>query len=258
MFLTEITSLSIFKLSLLFPLFLFLILNTVLYFYKKSRISEDVITTIGAGLLMSLAFIDYIPKSLELTSPIEFSSIVLSTLIALLLIETHIIPRINLSFLTNSTPSMSSCHAHHHHFSQPSSFSAVGCLFVCAFFDGVKVGSGYLIGSITMTTTFIGTLLHMIPEGIVVLHLSNASRLPLKSSLMIQGFWCGIFGLGIGLTGWISKINIPEGFILSVGTATFIYVIFIHLLPVSFVKKNQLWFLASLILTTVFLNLVNH
>lgn len=246
--------------SLILPFLLFLFLSLCIYFLKRLEklISNDILTSISAGLLMSITFIRYVPQSLEMNSAFTFSIVLISSLVILLLIETHVIPLVNFKFLALETDeSMVQCdHIHHHHhhpFSHTSSLSAVGCLILCAFFDGLKITGGLFLDSTTALITLSGTLLHILPEGLAVLFLTHKSRLSKKATIIIQTIFCTSFALGMLLTSGLHALQVSNGIILSISTATLIYLTFIHLLPVSFNRKNQVWFLSSLFITSAFL-----
>lgn len=250
-------------LSFSLPILLFILLSLFLYFFNALNkfLSNDIMTSLSAGLLMSLTFIVYLPHSLQITSHFVFSITLLLSIVFLLLIETHLIPKFHFSnYFTSLTNQKNSCHhfhqQHYHPFSESGSFSTLGCLIICAFFDGIRIASGFLIGSATMGATVLASFLHILPEGMVVLALSKQSNLSQKSCFMIQSFFCLALFLGI-LSVSLINLKIDTGIILSFSTGTLMYVTFIHLLPVSFKKKTQVWFLLSLFVTSLVIGIIH-
>ena len=245
---------NILWLTALAPVLLFILLDLIFRVFSfKKFFSKNAIGAISAGLLLSLAFVHFLPHSLEDNTPLAFSLTMLITLVSLLLIETHLIPRLNFfnsSFIQEeSSPACSHYHQHHHHpFAHQSSFSAIGCLLICAFFDGVRLGSALLIDWATVGTAGVSAVFHIVPEGIAVMGLAKKS-LSSRQCRIIQTIFCAALGAGIFITGFLS-LKLPSNIILSLSTAAFLYVGFVHLLPVAFSKGNQKWFIGSVILSS--------
>jgi len=241
-------------LSLLAPLSLWLILliSTRLILFKKI-FSKDISTGISTGLIITLTFFHFIPESLEQHSSLSFSTTLLSTLFCLLLMETYLIPRLH--FLNKWFPFQKETnldchhyHLHHHHPSHVSSFSALGCILICSFFDGMSLGSALLIDTQTTITLAFALLIHILPEGLLVFTLARSSSLSLRYSLILQGLFCLALGLGIFSTG-ILILNFSGFNILALASGALIYVGFVHLLPIALQKEK--WFFITLILSSL-------
>lgn len=239
-------------LSALAPLVLFFSLTLSLKFiYLRKALTKNRVIGISAGLLMGLTFLDFIPHSLEYSSPLSFSLTILITLIVLLLIEVKLIPR--LSFLHAWLPELKDknmecrhIHQHHHHLSHISSFSAIGCMLICVFFDGIRLSSALTLNAHAAAFSSIALLAHILPEGVLVMSLAKNSGLSSRACFLLQGVFCVVLGLGAGLTGFVqiyfSKVNV-----LAVSSASLLYVCFIHLLPSALQKKSEKWFFFSLL-----------
>ena len=247
-------------LSALAPIVLFVSLTLSLKFLSLNNIlTENRVTGISAGLLVGLTFLDFIPHSVAQSSPFNFSITLLITLMGLLLIEVKLIPR--LDFLHHWIPELKNkkmecrhAHQHHYHLSHISSFSAIGCMLICVFFDGIRLASAVMLNVHTTIISAIALLAHILPEGIIVMGLAKNSGLSKRNCLLLKGVFCLVLGLGMVITGF-AQIYIAKVNILALSSATLLYVCFIHLLPSALQKKSERWFFCSLLLV-VFLHLM--
>ena len=221
---------------------------------------------LSSGLLISLVFIDFLPHALlKGGSAAAFSIASLSALIFVLFIEARLIPNLKFlnRFLDGGGEASSECshyHQHHHHpFSHPSSssglFSAMGCLLICAFFDGLRLASSILIHQEAFGVSALAVFFHIIPEGAAVMGLSQSSKL--SHRYFPQVLFCSFLALGIIVTG-ILRLQFSPSIILSFSAVTILYVSFVHLLPIAFSKGNQKWFLLSLVLSGLVLIFFQH
>ena len=219
----------------------------------KNALSQNYVTAFSAGLLTGLIFFKFLPHSLEEVSPFTFSIVILISLILLLLIETYLTGFLNRLFpnwARNKEGDCSHYHQHHHHFSH-GSFSAIGCLLICSFFDGVRIGSALWIDSLASVVTVLALFAHILPEGLSVVLLARGAGQ--KGRLFfLKLIFCVTFGLGILLTS-VGHFGVSEKIILMFSTASLFYVVFIHLLPVAFQRENQKWFFSALIFSTLLL-----
>lgn len=217
----------------------------------KKLFSQNHVTAVSAGLLTGLTFFKFLPHSLEEVSPFTFSIVILFSLILLLLIEsylTDVLARLFPEWRQNKIGDCSHYHQHHHHFAH-GSFSAIGCLLICSFFDGVRMGAALWIDSSTSVMTFAALFAHILPEGLAVLLLArNAGK---KGDLFfLKIVLCFLFGFGILLAG-VGHFEFFEHLVLMFSTASLFYVVFIHLLPVAFEHGNKRWFFSSLIFSAL-------
>jgi len=217
----------------------------------KKVFSQNYVTSVSAGLMTGLIFFKFLPHSLEEVSSFTFSMVLLCSLILLLLTETYLTGVLDRLFPKRNQSKAGSCshyHQHHHHFAH-GSFSAIGCLLICAFFDGVRMGAALWIDSSTSAMAFLALFAHILPEGLAVLLLTRGIG---KNNLFVKLILCVLFGLGILLTG-VGYFESFEKVVLMFSTASLFYVVFIHLLPVAFQRGNQRWFFSALIFSTLLL-----
>ncbi len=240
--------------ALVIPAVLFFVLSLSEKILTLKRIfSQNHITSLSAGLLTGLIFFKFLPHSLEDISPFVFSITILCSLILLLLIETHltgVLARLFPKWDQKESGDCSHYHQHHHHLAS-GSFSAVGCLLICSFFDGIRMGSALWIDSAASVMTIVALFAHILPEGLAVLLLAQGSGSK-NSSFILKLVLCSLFGIGILLTG-AGHFGVFEKVILMFSTASLFYVVFIHLLPAAFEKKNQKWFFSALLFSTLLL-----
>ena len=246
---------NIFLFALVAPLVLILLLSGLsrILFIKKT-FSSGFTTSISAGLLTGLIFFKFLPHSLESVAPLTFSTIFLCSLILLIAMEIYIIPQIPFSKLF---PKMHQAdthcqhdHNYHYHISHSQSFSTVGCLLSCTFFDGIRFGSSLFVDSQTMIFTSFALLAHLLPEGLSVLGLARTSQYSKKSYLLLQLLLCSSLGLGIALNG-VFHFEKLEHWILIFSTASLFYVVFIHLAPFVLKKENHKIFFITLIISSL-------
>lgn len=238
--------------SFFIPILLFFALSLsekVLTF--KNALSQNYITALSAGLLAGLIFFKFLPHSLEEVPPFTFSIVILISLIFLLLIETYLtgfLSRLFPHWTWNKEGDCSHYHQHHHHFSH-GSFSAIGCLLICSFFDGIRMGSALWIDSSASVMTVLALFAHILPEGLSVVLLARSAG---YKGVALKLVLCIFFGVGMLLTS-AGYFGLSEKIILMFSTASLFYVVFIHLLPVAFQRENQKWFFSALIFSTLLL-----
>ena len=237
------------------PIVLFLLLIGLSKFlFIKKALSSGMTTSISAGLLTSLTFFKFLPHSLESTTPFMFSTIFLCSLALLIIIEVYIIPFIPFSKIfpqiDQTNPRCHHDHNYHHHISHSQSFSTIGCLLSCTFFDGVRFGSALFVDSQTMIFTSLALLAHLLPEGLSVLGLARSSYYSKRAYFFLQFLLCIFLSLGILLNG-ISHFEKIEHWISIFSTASLFYVVFIHLAPFVLKKENHRLFFITLLVSSV-------
>ncbi len=251
----------ILTLAIVAPLVLLLLLVGLskILFIKKA-LSSGATTSISAGLLTSLIFFKFLPHSLESTTPVIFSTGFLFSLFLMIAIEVYIIPYIPFSKIFPKIDSkISSCqhyHNYHHHISHSQSFSTIGCLLSCTFFDGIRFGSSLFVDLQTSIFISLALLAHLLPEGLSVLSLAQSSQYSKRAYLFLKLLLCSSLGLGIALNG-IFHFEKVESWILIFSTASLFYVVFIHLAPFVLKKENHKLFFITLLISSSLMILLN-
>jgi len=209
---------------------------------------------------LNLIFFDFLPHTLSTGNKNLYSNIIM--IIVGLLVnafsEIGILPR--MKFLNRLLPvKKHDCHQHEseyvHYHLIPSSVgcSAVGCLILCAFFDGIRLASTLLIDMKTTIMVSIGLLFHLIPESVTVIGIGLSSGLSRKSLYRIVLLFCLTFLLGYHAFFLLSHIEYLQNSIISFASGLFLYICFVHLIPMVFKCKTKKWFFAGAILFMILL-----
>ncbi len=172
---------------------------------------------LGAGFMLAVAFLEMIPESLRFSlrwSPV----LVLAGYCVIHLLEHTITPHFHFGEET-----------HHHEFvSSHTSYSVLIGLAAHALFDGVAIGSGFVLSNWLGWLIFFAIFLHKVPEGFTVASVMLASgrsrRVALTSAAVLAAATVlGVLVINL-LPGWV-RAGLP----LSAGVA--IYVAATDLVP---------------------------
>ena len=233
---------------------------TYLFVHKKVKFHLQNIVSFGTGVLVILVFFDFLPHTLSAGNNSLYSNIIL--IIAGLSVnafsEMSILPR--MKFLNRLLPvKKHDCHQHdfehiHYHLIPTSvGCSAVGCLILCAFFDGIRLASALMIDIKTTVMMSIGLLFHLIPESVTVIGIGLSSGLSRKSLYRIVLLFCLTFLFGYHAFFLLSHIEYLQNFVIPFASGLFLYICFIHLIPMIFKCKTKKWFFMGALLFMILL-----
>ena len=171
---------------------------------------------IGAGFMLSVALLEMMPESLQF-SPRWSPVLILAGYCAIHLLEHTITPHFHFGEET-----------HHHELSAHTGYSVLTGLAVHALFDGVAIGSGFVLSNWLGWLIFFAVFLHKMPEGFTVASVMLASgssrRTALVSAIVLAlTTVLGVLVINL-LPGWVHA-----GLPLSAGVA--IYVAATDLVP---------------------------
>jgi zinc transporter ZupT len=172
---------------------------------------------LGAGFMLAVAFLEMVPESLRF-SPHWSPVLILAGYCAIHLLEHTITPHFHFGEET-----------HHEEFiASHKGYSVLMGLGVHALFDGVAIGSGFVLSNWLGWLIFFAIFLHKIPEGFTVASVMLASgrsrRAALVSAIMLAlATVLGVLAINL-LPGWVHA-----GLPLSAGVA--IYVAATDLVP---------------------------
>ena len=235
------------------------LLLTYFFIYKKIRFDLHHVVAFGTGFLVILLFFDFLPHSFDTTEAGLYSiMIMLAGFLVNAFSEIGVLPR--LKFLNKLLPDKKhDCHEHdsehiHYHL-MPSSVgcSAVGCLILCAFFDGIRLASALLIDMGTAIMMSIGLLFHLLPESVAVIGIGLSSGFSRKSLLGIILVFCFAFLGGYHIFFLLSYMENWQNLVLPFASGLFLYVCFVHLIPIVIRFKVKKWFLMGAGLCFIFL-----
>jgi ZIP family zinc transporter/zinc and cadmium transporter len=172
---------------------------------------------LGAGFMLAVAFLEMVPESLRFSlrwSPV----LVLAGYCAIHLLEHTITPHFHFGEETHA----------HEFVSAHTGNSVLAGLAAHALFDGVAIGSGFVLSNLLGWLIFIAIFLHKMPEGFTVASVMMASgrsrRTAMISAIVLAlATVLGVLLISL-LPGWV-KVGLP----LSAGVA--IYVAATDLVP---------------------------
>ena len=204
--------------------------------YTKSR--QEQLIALSTGLLLGIAFFEFLPHSLE-AAPSSGPFLILAGLLFILFVERFIAPK--LPFFKGQH-----CREHEHHLvSHQAACSTVGCLIVCAFFDGLEITMAFSLGPEQGWPMTLALICHILPDGALAANIALAGGMSRRQA---QGISC-ITGLsllaGAGSTLLVNALGeTMHHFILPFATGVLLYVALGHLLPVGMKHPRGYWWLA--------------
>ncbi len=165
---------------------------------------------LGAGFLMATALLEMTPESIKL-SPSMGPLLIMAGYCAMHLLE-H---TINAHFHYGAE-------THHHEFAHARrGYSVLAGLSVHALFDGVAIGSGFVISSWLGWLIFLAIFLHKAPEGFTMASVMLASGLG-----RVAAFWSAVVLAGATLAGVLAIELVPQwilyGLPVSAGVALYV------------------------------------
>ena len=220
-----------------------LILSLTVFFVYRQNTKKHIKlwTAFGSGILLSLVVFDFLPHALESANYLSFIFIAIGFAVNAFS-EMVLLPRIK--FLNRFWPkSPDSCHDHakehlHYHF-MPSTAgcSALACLILCAFFDGLRLASSVLIDLKTAITMGVGLLFHLIPESVTVLSIGLSAGFSKKTLFKISLLFCASFLVGYQALVGLSHVEMASKAIMPFAVGLLLYVSCVHLVPMTFKLK---------------------
>jgi zinc transporter ZupT len=192
---------------------------------------------IGGGLLIGITLMDFLPRIYQNPTPLT-AILVFVGFLAIKTSEAYLAP------LFFGMEASSECHHHHeapdhkHLISHHAACTSIGCILVCAFFDGIEITSGFMMTKNIGIFVTIGFLVHTIAEsGLVVsIGLSGGfnKAASYKNAILVG---VAIF-LGTLVSLFAAQILNFEVYILPLVTGVMLYVSFGHLVPASLKDKH--------------------
>ena len=224
---------------------------TCFFIYKKTELPVKHIVAFGAGILFIFIFFDLFPHIFQ--EDIEVSKTVIFVLAGFLVnafSEIYILPK--LKFLNRILPAKKhDCrehdleYVHYHLLPAGTGCSAMACFILCAFFDGLRLAGAFITDIKTAVIMSIGLLLHLLPESVTVVGIGLSSGFSRKSVVKIISLFCLAFLGGCHAFFLFSYIEYLHSFVLPFATGLFLYVCFVHLVPLVIKLKVKKWFFAG-------------
>ena len=164
---------------------------------------------LGAGFMLAVAFLEMVPESLRFSARWS-PALVLAGYCAIHLIEHTITPHFHFGEET-----------HHGELSAHTGYSVLLGLAIHALFDGVAIGSGFVLSTSLGWLIFFAVFLHKMPEGFTVASVMLASvrsrgAALVSASVLAAATLLGVFLINL-LPGWVYA-----GLPLSAGVAIYV------------------------------------
>ncbi|MEB3221096.1 MAG: ZIP family metal transporter [Candidatus Sericytochromatia bacterium] len=142
-------------------------------------------------------------------------------------------------------------HAHGHHahgvISHGTACTAVGCLIVCTFFDGLSLAAGWSTSAQLGALLGTGLLLHLLPEGLVaasVLLAAGASREAARRAAAAVAL---ALLAGVGLAAGLGGVLGGSAAVLALASGVIAYVVLGQLVPVALRAPGGLWLMLAVV-----------
>jgi zinc transporter ZupT len=110
-------------------------------------------------------------------------------------------------------------------------FSAIGCIFVCAFFDGVSLSSPGTLKDDLALKALIGGMAHFAPEVIIVSLLARGYFESKRHGLLFCGIATALFIIGGTFSSVAQLVGATEGITLGISAGVICYIAVAHLIP---------------------------
>ena len=227
------------------------------FIYRKTKKPLWPITAFGSGVLLPLILWDFLPHALE-ESKYTWYSALLFILIGFLVnafSEIVLLPRVK--FLHRLWPApyggAQDQHIHYHFLPTSTGCSALACLILCAFFDGLRLAGATMLDFKTALIMGLSLLFHLLPESVAVLGIGLAAGFSKKALVRIILLFCFAFLLGYQVLFLLSQIKVGQAFLLFFASGLFLYVSCIHLIPIIFKLKQTRSFFMGFVLCSIIL-----
>ncbi len=205
--------------------------------------------SLGTGILLALAFTEFLPHSFEKFDSYTSWWIVFGV-VFVIGADKFVAPLLG--------PGHDHC-SHHSHgaqlISKSAACSSIGCIIVCAFFDGIEIYTAFQLSREVGWFLSIGLLFHVVPEGAIAAGLSLAGGFSKRSAQKSVLSIALAMMLGVGFGAFIIKFIDFQRTLLPFATGVLIYVAIGHLMPVALKKK---WGIVGVIIGVVFVFASGH
>lgn len=214
---------------------------------------------LGGGLLMAGVLFELLPESIEQAKRNAFY-LLFAGVLAVLLFERYLAPR--LTFLNPPhAEEHADCplHGHGHHHEGPheghdahdhshehihahhsgtllshgAACSALGCLLVCTFFDGVAMAASFNISTHVGLLVGLGLAFHILPEGLlasaVVLASGNSKKWARRAAFATGAS----IMLGMLVPSVIGGVAGTAAYALPVAAGVLLYVVLVQMVPLA-------------------------
>ncbi len=195
------------------------------------------LVAIGGGLLIGITLLEFLPRIYSNASPLT----------AILVFVGFLLIKISESYLAPilfGKEASSDCHHHHeapdhkHIISHHAACTSIGCILICAFFDGIEITAAFMLDQNIGIMVAIGFMVHTITESSLVVSIGLSGGFSQKASYK-NAILVGV-AIFLGTIVSISAIHLFnfDTYILPLVTGVMLYVSFGHLVPASLKDKH--------------------
>lgn len=207
--------------------------------------------SIGTGMFIALCFVEFIPHSMEGDST-KAALLILAGIWFVVFAEKHIAPRLSPKGPSCDSTTAKGCISHN------TACTSIGCIMVCAFFDGVEIPAGFAIGGKTGLLMSGGMLMHTIPEGALAASIGIAGGFNKRQATQTVLLVGAAIALGALLSIIASQYLGFREIVLPLTTGVLLYVSIGHLLPITLKSRYGLAGTAAGMLAALALSLGHH
>lgn len=172
---------------------------------------------LGAGFMLAATLLDMLPESWRL-DPVRTPFLLLAGYLLVHLVEHSIVPHFHFGEETHTTEFK------HRHLP----LSVMVGLGIHTFFDGVAIGSGFLVSEWLGWILFIAIVMHKIPEGFTMASVMLAAGRSKRAAVMSAAAIGAASVLGVAIILWF-PLGLPQALPLASGVT--LYVATTDLLP---------------------------
>ena len=213
-----------------------LIASQKLVWYTPQRLSMFI--ALGTGMLLAILFSEFLAESFHEHSHLS-AALIVTGIVFVIFMETYIAPKISFLEGDRCDHDHAVAHDHKHHLSQEhqhhlishqAACSAVGCLLVCTFFDGIELKAAFELGESTGWMTSVGLLFHVLPDGALAASIALAGGMSRSAAKVVSVLTGLSMVVGILFTVMLQQIVSFQQFVLPFASGVLMYVTFIHLM----------------------------
>ncbi len=195
------------------------------------------LVAIGGGLLIGITLLEFLPRIYSEPSALT-SILVFVGFLLIKISEGYLAP------IMFGKEASTDCHHHHeapdhkHLISHHAACTSIGCILICAFFDGIEITAGFMLDQNIGILVAIGFMVHTIAESSLVVSIGLSGGFnkatSYKNAILV--------GVAIFLGTLVSVFAIQlfnfDVYVLPLVTGVMLYVSFGHLVPASLKDRH--------------------
>ncbi len=219
---------------------------------QEKRWNLYAVASFSTGSLTALILLSLLPHSLGGGYPLYLGIIFMTSgFLFNMLSEFWILPRMKMFhhfFSKKKKVNSHSCqHIHYHLLPSSVGSPVMACFILCAFFDGIRLMSSFSITIQTAVLASLSLLFHLLPESVSVIGLGLSSGFSRKNLIkIIVAFYISFFAGAMSFF-FFSHIDTFKHVVIPFASGLFLYVCFVHLIPLSIKMKQKKCFVAGIV-----------